>query len=84
MQNDGIEETIVEWWDNIPYELKIQKETESYDKIMEVHPKYLDIWYKLGLAYHSISKRLKNIFIEWRAQKNKIIQIMNLRKALLT
>jgi hypothetical protein len=26
MQNDGIEEeTIVEWWDNIPYELKIQK-----------------------------------------------------------
>ena len=26
MQNDGIEKTIFEWWNNIPYELKIQKE----------------------------------------------------------
>ena len=34
MQNDGIKEkTIVEWWDNIPSDLKIQKEIESYDKI---------------------------------------------------
>jgi hypothetical protein len=41
MQNDGIEETIVEWWNNIPNELKIQKEIESsYDKVMEIHPKY--------------------------------------------
>ena len=81
MQYDGIKKTIFEWWDNIPYELKIQKETESYDKIMEVHPKYPYIWYKLGLAYDSIdiSKRLKNIFIEWRLQKDKIIQLMNLR-----
>ena len=30
MQNDGIEEkTIFEWWDNIPYQLKIQKEIEK-------------------------------------------------------
>jgi hypothetical protein len=40
MQHDGIEKTILEWWENISYELKIQKEVESYDKIMEVHPKY--------------------------------------------
>ena len=33
MQNDGIEKTIFEWWDNISYELKIQKEVESYDKL---------------------------------------------------
>jgi tetratricopeptide (TPR) repeat protein len=60
MLNDGIEEeTIVEWWNNIPYELKIQKETESYDKIMEVHPKYPYIWYKLGLAYDSIGYKQK-------------------------
>ena len=39
MQHDGIEKTIFEWWDNISYELKIQR-VESYDKIMEVHPKY--------------------------------------------
>ena len=37
MQNDGIEETIVKWWNNIPNELKIQKEIESsYDKVMEI------------------------------------------------
>ena len=60
MQHDGIEEeTIVEWWDNIPYELKIQKETDSYDKIMEVHPKYPYIWYKLGLIYDSIGYKQK-------------------------
>ena len=43
MQNDGIEKTIFECWDNIPYELKIQKEIESYDKIMELHNFYRDI-----------------------------------------
>jgi hypothetical protein len=26
--------------DNIPYELKIQKEVENYDKVMKLHPKY--------------------------------------------
>ena len=54
MQNDGIEETIVEWWNNIPDELRIKKEIESYDKAIELHPKYPYIWYKLGLAYDSI------------------------------
>ena len=59
MQYDGIKKTIFEWWDNIPYELKIQKEIESYDKIMEVHPKYPYICYKLGLAYNSIGYKQK-------------------------
>ena len=59
MQNDRIEETIVEWWNNIPYELKIQKEIESHDKIMEVHPKYPYTRYKLGLAYDSIEYKQK-------------------------
>jgi tetratricopeptide (TPR) repeat protein len=60
MQNDGIEEkTIVEWWNNIPDELKIQKEIESYDKVMEIHPKYPYIWYKLGLAYDAIGYKQK-------------------------
>ena len=53
MQNNGIEETIVEWW--------IQKEIESYDKAIELHPKYPYIWYKLGLTYDSI----------WYTQKAK-------------
>ena len=36
MPNDRIKETtIVEWRNNIPSEVKIQKEIESYDKIME-------------------------------------------------
>ncbi len=39
--------------------LKIQKEIESYDKIMEIHPKYPYIWYKLGLAYDAIGYRQK-------------------------
>ena len=59
MQDDGIEETIVEWWNNIPNELKIQKEIESYDKVMEIHPKYPYIWYKLGLAYDAIGYKQK-------------------------
>ena len=33
MQHDGIEKTIFEWWDNISYELKIQKEVESTIKL---------------------------------------------------
>jgi hypothetical protein len=41
MQNDGIEKTIFEWWVNIPYELKIQKEIESYDKLWKYIPKIL-------------------------------------------
>lgn len=53
------EKTIFEQCDNISYELKIQKEVESYDKIMEVHPKYPYILYKLGLAYDSIGYQQK-------------------------
>jgi hypothetical protein len=58
MQNDGIEETIIEWWNNIPNELKIQKEIESYDKVMEIHPKYPVIIYNHVLRY---KQRLKKI-----------------------
>jgi len=46
-------------WNNIPYELKIQKETESYNKIMETYSKYPHIWYKLGLAYEAIGYKQK-------------------------
>ena len=56
MQKDGIEKTIFDWWNNISY-VEIQKEIESYDKIMEIHPKYPYIWYKLGLAYDAIEYR---------------------------
>ena len=59
MQNDGIEETIVEWWNNIPSELKIQKEIKYHNKIMELNPKYPYIWYKLGLAYDAIGYKQK-------------------------
>jgi len=47
-------------------EVKIQKEIESYDEVMEIHPKYPYIWYKLGLAYYAIGykQRLKNILIK--------------------
>jgi len=33
------------------YELKIRKEIECYDKVMELRPKYPQVWYKLGLEY---------------------------------
>jgi tetratricopeptide (TPR) repeat protein len=60
MQNDGIEELLLNGgWNNIPNELKIQKEIESYDKVMEIHPKYPYIWYKLGLAYDAIGYKQK-------------------------
>ncbi len=74
MQNDGIEETIVEWWNNIPIELKIQKEIESsYDKVMEIHPRYPYIWYKLGLAYNTIGykQKAKEYFHRMNATKEK-------------
>ena len=44
---------------NISYELKIQKEIESYDKIMELHNFYREIWYKLGLVYDTIGNKQK-------------------------
>ena len=40
-----------QFWKNIPYELKIQKEIDYYDKVMELHNFYREIWYKLGLVY---------------------------------
>ena len=41
--------------------LKIRKEIECYDKVMELRPNYPKIWYNLGLGY---KKRLKNMFIK--------------------
>ena len=74
MQNEGIEETIVEQWNNISNELKIQKEVESsYDKVIEIHPKYPYIWYKLGLAYDYIGykQKAKEYFHRMNATKEK-------------
>ena len=59
MQKDGIEKTIFDWWNNIPYELKIQKEIDYYDKVMELHNFYREIWYKLGLVYDTIGNKQK-------------------------
>jgi tetratricopeptide (TPR) repeat protein len=59
MQNEGIEKTIFDWWKNIPYELKIQKEIDYSDKVMELHNFYREIWYKLGLVYDTIGNKQK-------------------------
>jgi hypothetical protein len=48
-----------QFWKNISYELKIQKEIESYDKITELHNFYREIWYKLGLVYDTIGNKQK-------------------------
>jgi hypothetical protein len=39
--------------------LKIQKEIDYSDKVMELHNFYREIWYKLGLAYDAIGYRQK-------------------------
>jgi tetratricopeptide (TPR) repeat protein len=44
---------------DIPPELKIQKEIEYYDKVMQLHNFYRDIWYKLGLVYNAIGYKQK-------------------------
>lgn len=57
-----------------PSELKNQKEIESsYDKVMEIHPKYPYIWYKLGLAYDAIGykQKAKEYFHRMNATKEK-------------
>lgn len=48
-----------QFWKNIPYELKIQKEIDYYDKVMELHNFYREIWYKLGLVYDTIGNKQK-------------------------
>lgn len=58
MQNEEREKFIFKFWNDIPSELKIQKEIESYDKIIEQRPKY-KIWYNLGLAFDSIGNKEK-------------------------
>jgi hypothetical protein len=36
--------------------LKIRKEIECYDKVMELHPLYPKIWYNLALGYKQKAK----------------------------
>ena len=36
--------------------LKIRKEIECYDKVMELRPNYPKIWYNLGLGYKQKAK----------------------------
>ena len=48
-----------QFWKNIPYELKIQKEIDYYDKVIELHNFYREIWYKLGLVYDTIGNKQK-------------------------
>ena len=48
-----------QFWKNIPYELKIQKEIDYSDKVMELHNFYREIWYKLGLVYYTIGNKQK-------------------------
>lgn len=53
------EKNFFQFWKDIPPELKIQKEIEYYDKVMELHNFYRDIWYKLGLVYDAIGNKQK-------------------------
>ena len=53
------EKNFFQFWKDIPYDLKIQKEREYYDKIMELHSFYQDIWYKLSLVYDAIGNKEK-------------------------
>jgi tetratricopeptide (TPR) repeat protein len=39
--------------------LKIQKEIDYSDKVMELHNFYREIWYKLGLVYDTIGNKQK-------------------------
>jgi len=47
--------------------LKISKEIECYDKVMELHPNYPKIWYNLSLGY---KQKAKNMFIKMKSLKN--------------
>lgn len=39
------------------FELKIRKEIECYDKVMESWPRYPQIWYNLALGYKQFIKK---------------------------
>jgi tetratricopeptide (TPR) repeat protein len=58
-KNEEREKNFFEFWNNIPLELKIQKEIEYYDKVLQLHNFYRDIWYKLGLVYNTIGNKQK-------------------------
>jgi tetratricopeptide (TPR) repeat protein len=53
------EKNFFQFWKDIPSELKIQKEIEYYDKVMQLHNFYRDIWFKLSLVYNTIGNKQK-------------------------
>jgi tetratricopeptide (TPR) repeat protein len=53
------EKNFFQFWKDIPSELKIQKDIEYYDKVMQLHNFYRDIWYKLSLVYNTIGNKQK-------------------------
>ena len=59
MQKTKSEKNFFKYWKNIKYELRIQKERKWYNKVMELHSFYQDIWYKLGLVYDAIGDKEK-------------------------
>ena len=53
-------QTFLEWfWEQFPDELLGNSDVECYDRVMDLHPIYPKIWYKLGLAYDSIGYKQK-------------------------
>ena len=59
MKEEEREKNFFQFWKDIPSELKIQKEIEYYDKVMQLHNFYRDIWFKLSLVYNTIGNKQK-------------------------
>ena len=57
------------WWNRIPYELKCKGEIECYDKINELHPKYLAIIYNYALKY---KQKVKEYLDKTKSLKEKL------------
>ena len=53
------EKNFFQYGKDLPSELKLQKEIECYDKVMELHYFYRNIWYNLGLVYDAIGNKQK-------------------------
>ena len=59
--------------------LKIRKEIECYDKVMERRPNYPKIWYNLGLGYKQKAKE----YVHKSEAINKIRRKIKWKKMLL-
>ena len=55
--------------------LKIRKEIECYDKVMELRPNYPKIWYNLGLGYKQKAKEYVHKSEDINKIKRKINEI---------